>query len=107
MDEWFSPEFARSLSLLAFLSILSLLGPYAARGRRRTFVLSIWVAVIVFGCLCLGAAVIAFVVGQPSHVVRPLALAGFVVTVVFAGLFGTLRRAYQEAELRKTIAQDI
>jgi CHASE2 domain-containing sensor protein len=107
MDSWFSEEFSRAFVYLAFLSFFSLLGPYAVRGRRRKLVMTVWAALIGFGVLCLGAAITAWWVGQPQHVVRPLALSGVVITVIFAGLYRTLRHAYQEAELRRIVARDL
>ena len=77
------------------------------RGRHRTLVLSIWAAVFALGVLCLGACAVGLAVGQPRHVFGPLLVVGVVMTVVFGATFDSIRRAYQDAELRKTIAQDI
>lgn len=107
MDSWFSEEFAHNFSLLASISLFSLLGPYAQTGRHRKLVMTTWIVLIVFGVACLAAAAVAWFVGQPAHVAGPLALSGFVITVVFSGLYRTLVRAYQEAELRRMSAQDI
>lgn len=107
MDSWFSEEASRAFAWFSLLSLLSLLGPYALLGRHRKLVLSAWVAALALGVICLGAAIVALLLGQPAHVIRPLALVGVVVTVVFAGLFRTLTRAYEEAELRRMIAQDL
>lgn len=107
MDSWFSEESSRAFAYLAFLSLFSLLGPYAVRGRRRKLVLGVWAALIGFGVLSLCAAIVAWRVGQPGFVVRPLAVSGVVITVIFAGFYRTLRNAYQEAELRKIAARDL
>ena len=106
-DGWFSVEFSRKLVWFSLLSLLSLLSFYVHRGRYRTLVLSIWAAVLALGVLCLGACAVGLAVGQPSHVFRPLLVVGVVVTVVFGTTFNSIRRGYQDAELRKTIAQDI
>ena len=106
-DGWFSVEFSRKLVWFSLLSLLSLMTFYMHRGRHRTLVLSIWVAVLALGVLCLGACAVGLAVGQPSHVFRPLLVVGVVVTVVFGTTFNSIRRGYQDAELRKTIAQDI
>jgi len=106
-DSWFSVETAEAFQWLALLSFFSLLGPYAALGRRRQLVMTTWLTLLAFGCVCLVAAIVAAVVGQPRHVIKPLAVGGVVITVIFAGLYGTLKRAYQEAELRRMQAQDI
>ena len=106
-DGWFSVEFSRKLVWFSLLSLLSLLSFYVHRERHRTLVLSIWAAVLALGVLCLGACAVGLAVGQPSHVFRPLLVVGVVVTVVFGTTFNSIRRAYQDAEIRKTIAQDI
>jgi hypothetical protein len=107
MDNWFSEEFAHNFSLLAFLSLFSMLGPYAQTGRHRKLVMTTWIVLIAFGAACLAAAAVARLVGQPGYVAGPLTLSGFIVTVVFSGLYRTLVRAYQEAELRRMSARDI
>jgi tellurite resistance protein TehA-like permease len=106
-DGWFSVEFSRKLVWFSLLSLLSLMSFYVHRGRHRTLVLSIWAAVFALGVLCLCACAVGLAVGQPSHVFRPLLVVGVVVTVVFGTTFNSIRRGYQDAELRKTIAQDI
>jgi CHASE2 domain-containing sensor protein len=107
MDSWFSEEISRWFVFLAFLSFFSLLGPYALRGRRRRLVMTLWAILVVFGVACLGAAVTAWWMGQPGFVVRPLAVSGGVITVIFTAFYRTLTRAYQEAELRSMVAQDL
>jgi hypothetical protein len=106
-DEWFSVEFSRKLVWFSFLSLLSLMSVYVQRGRHRTLVLSIWTAALVIGVGCLIGCAIGVGVGQPKHVFGPLLVVGVVVTVVFGATFDSVRRGYQEAELRKTLAQDI
>jgi hypothetical protein len=106
-EGWFSVEFSRNLVWFSLLSLLSLMSFYVHRGRQRTLVLSIWMAMLALGIMSLGACAIGLAVGQPSHVLRPLLVVGVVVTVVFGATFNLIRRTYQDAELRKTIAQDI
>lgn len=62
---------------------------------------------LALGVVCLSACAAGLDIGQPSHVFRPLLVVGVVVTVVFGGTLNSIRRAYQDAELRKTIARDI
>jgi hypothetical protein len=106
-DGWFSVEFSRNFVWFSLLSLLSVLSLFVERGRHRTLVLSMWTAAFVLGVICLGACAVGLATGQPSHVLRPLLVVGVVVTVVFGATFDSIRRAYQEAELRKTIARDI
>jgi hypothetical protein len=106
-EEWFSAESSRNLAWFSLLSLLSVLSVYVERGRHRTLVLSIWAAALALGVLCLGACAVGLAVGQPKHVFGPLLVVGVVMTVVFGATFDSIRRSYQDAELRKTIAQDI
>jgi hypothetical protein len=45
--------------------------------------------------------------GQPAYVWRPLAFAGFMVTLPLTFGFREMQRVYREAELRKTVASDL
>ena len=107
IEPWFSPGAGRWLSFLSMLTLLSLLEPLAAKGRHRSLVMSAYGAGIALGGLFLAAAAIAASVGQPAHVVRPLALSGFLVAFVFVGAFAQVRRIYTDAELRRTVASDM
>jgi len=106
-NAWFSPEFADSLRWLSFLSLLSLLAVYPLRGRHRTAMHAIWTAALAVGVLCLGAMALGVVAGQPRFVIGPLAAIGVALSVAFGGTFAALRSAYREAELRRSIAQDL
>jgi hypothetical protein len=106
-DPWFSVEFAQSLKWLSFLGVLSGLIVFPLQGRHRRAITSIWTTGIILGGLCLSGFVVALVLGQPSHVLRPLFAMGLALTLAFGGTYGLMRLAYREAELRKTIARDI
>src|SRR5262245_60536320 len=106
-DGWFSVESSRNLVWFSFLSLLSLMSIYVDRGRYRTLVLSIWSAALAIGVSSLVACAVAYAVGQPNYVLRPLLIVGAVVTGVFGATLVSIRRGYQEAELRKTLARDI
>jgi len=103
-DAWFSPDIPR---WLAFLSLLALLEPLANQGRYRSAVMAVWIAAISVAGGLVAAAAVALIVHQPLYVVRNLTLLGLVFGVAFGGSLPSLRRAYREAELRKTIAADL
>jgi hypothetical protein len=46
-------------------------------------------------------------VEQPVHVIRPLTLAGVVLTVIFGVMIGVVRAGYAQAEERKMLAMDM
>jgi hypothetical protein len=102
-EPWFS-EVPRGL---AFLSLLALLAVPAEQGRFKAGVMAIWIAVITAAGLLLAAAVVALFVNQPAYVVRSLTIGGLVFAVAFGGTLPSVKRAYREAELRKTIAADL
>ena len=102
-DAWFS-EFPR---WLAMLSLLALLAIPAEQGRFRSAITAIWTAAILVAGVLLAAAGVALFVNQPPHVVRSLTVVGVVLGAAFGGSLPALRRAYRDAELRKTIAADL
>ena len=106
-DAWFSMGVAENLKWLSFLSLFSLLVVFPLQGRYRPGVTSVWVAGLVVGGFCLSAFAVALAVQQPAYVLRPLFIMGIALTLAFAMTFGPMRRAYREAELRKTVARDI
>jgi hypothetical protein len=102
-EPWFS-EVPRGF---AFLSLLALLAVPAEQGRFKSAVMAIWITVTTAAGVLLAAAVVALLVNQPGYVVRSLTICGLVFAVAFGGTLPSVRRAYREAELRKTIAADL
>jgi len=83
-----------------------LLGWLAARGRNRRFVLITYQMLIGLCALALLGGLVTAYLGQPYGVVYPLILIGVIGTAVFGGSFRTLRRRYEQLELRKMKAKD-
>jgi hypothetical protein len=69
--------------------------------------MSAWFLAIAFAGVLLAGAVAAFLLDQPSHVVRTLTILGAVFGVSFGATMPTLRHSYQQAELRKVVAADL
>lgn len=107
MDAWFSPDAARLFSYLSLLSLCSLAAVPAQRGQLRRLVLCAWTILTGLGVTLAVAGMGAAVVGQPSHVTRTLVLSGVIVGVVFVVTRRAVVQAYQDAELRKTVAVDL
>jgi hypothetical protein len=107
IEPWFSSDLGRWFSLLSLLALLSLLEPFAQKGRHRPVVMSAYGVSVAVGVVLLAAATFAALVGQPTHVVRPLVLGGFITAFVFVGAFAQMRRTYTEAEFRRTVAGDM
>jgi hypothetical protein len=107
MNEWFGPETGAWFSLFSPLSVLAIASYWIQQGKHKALVMSLYVGALGIGCMLLASGLVARIVEQPDHVIRPLLLAGTVVTVIFASLLGVVRAGYAQAELRKMFARDI
>jgi len=85
----------------------AVIGVLAGRGKGRAVVLGLARGMLVVGVVSLVLGVVALVRAQPYEVFYPLLLVGIVGVVVPASLIRTLRRRYEELELRKITAQDL
>ena len=103
-DAWFGPDVPTSL---AFLALLSLLAIPASQGRFRSLLTTVWIGAMACAAVLLAAAAAAYLLEQPSHVFKTLLIFGAVFAVSFGSTFPSLRRGYQEAELRKMTAADM
>lgn len=84
----------------------ALIGVLASRGKARQLVLSIMIAEIVFGAVCLVLGIIAVALSQPYAVYYPLLLIGVLCVAINAPLLPKLRARYEGIELRKMNALD-
>jgi hypothetical protein len=84
----------------------AVLGVLVARGRGRRAVLATMVALIAAGAGLLVAGAVALALSQPYAVYYPLLLGGIIILAVFGSGFRRVRRAYEEAELRRMRAMD-
>jgi hypothetical protein len=105
-EPWFT-EVPESLAFLALLSLLALLEGPISQGRFKAPVMTIWTVAIAAALGLLASAIVALAVQQPLYVVRSLGLLSLVFGFAFGVSFPALRRAYRDAELRKTIAADL
>lgn len=106
-EAWFAPDAGRWVALLSLLATAAALEPLAKQGRARAFVMASFTACIAIGVVFLAAAAVGVMVGQPRYVLGPLLIGGLTVTFPFAAGFAEMRRIYNEAELRKTVANDL
>ena len=85
----------------------ALIGVLASRGRARRFVTIAIVSLAIGGTLAFAAGVVALSRSQPYAVYYPLLLIGFLAAVIPLGLRPSIRRRYEEFELRRMRAHDL
>lgn len=85
----------------------ALIGVLASRGRAKRFVTIALVSLAIGGTLAFAAGVVALSRSQPYAVYYPLLLIGFLATVIPLGLRPSIRRRYEEIELRRMRAHDL
>jgi hypothetical protein len=90
----------------AFGCVGGLIGVLSGLGRARRLVLGLAKGMIVFGLGCLALMVAALLQAQPFWVYYPLGLMGAISVVVCGFLLPTIRRRYEQLELRKMQAMD-
>ena len=107
---WWGPRTAGRVggivgSLLGCMG--AVMGVLAGRGRGRAIALGLAKGMLVCGVVSLVLGVVALVRAQPYEVFYPLLLGGVLGVVLPPFLIRTLRRRYEELELRKITAQDL
>jgi hypothetical protein len=85
----------------------ALIGVLASRGRAKRFVTIAIVSLAIGGTLAFAAGVVALSRSQPYNVYYPLLLIGFLAAVIPLGLRPSIRRRYEEIELRRMRAHDL
>lgn len=108
VEAWFAPGVAWIPS--ALLGAIGggiggpLAGMFAPKGKFRKQVMGFYYLILVVSAGLFAGGVIALLSGQPYAVWYGL---GFLCLIIFGGLVGIVSKRYNEAELRKTMADDI
>jgi hypothetical protein len=84
-----------------------LAGIFAPRGKYRKQVLGFYYSILLISAGLFIAGIAALISGQPYAVWYGLGFPGLLCLIIFSGLTGVVLRRYQEAELRKTMANDL
>jgi hypothetical protein len=110
-EPWFNPNMYAWMpgTLLGVAGGIegTLTGLCAPRGKCKTLVLGMHVAILGACSLLLVAGVVALVTGQPYGIWYSLGLPGLLGVVIFGALTPVLHKRYMEAEMRKSMAQDL
>jgi len=84
----------------------ALIGVLSGMGKARGFVMLLVNLIVYVGLVILAAGVVALVRSQPYAVYYPLLLIGGLAVVIMRPTRNTLRRRYEQLELRKMDAMD-
>jgi hypothetical protein len=84
-----------------------LAGNLAAKGRSRKAVLAFGATMLGTCAGMLAGGLVLLVMGRPWQFWYPWVLPGLIGSAVFAALIPSLRRRYDEAEMRRLSAKDI
>ncbi len=85
----------------------ALIGLLTSLGRARRFVIASAISLIALGVGAFVAGIIAFAWSQPYSLFYPLLLVGFLACIIPLGLLSSIRRRYEEIELRTMRAHDL
>jgi hypothetical protein len=83
-----------------------IIGTLAGLGAARQLAVGLCVAVVACGGLCLVAGLVALSLGQPWHVFFPFLLIGGIGAIVCGAKLRTVRKRYDDLELRRMSALD-
>ncbi len=106
-NAWFSAQFAPWLALLSLFSLLSYAQTWAQKGKHRQWVMGAYWGVTALGATLALAGLYAYTSGQPRWVWLTLLLAGGLLCALMFWSTLNMAKTYDEAELRKTIANDL
>jgi hypothetical protein len=110
-EPWFNPNAYAWIpgTLLGVAGGLegTLVGMFAPRGKLKSLVLGVHFAIMAICAVLLVAGVVALLAGQPYGVWYGLGLPGLLGLVIVGSLTPLVRRRYAEAELRKSMAEDL
>ncbi len=84
-----------------------LIGTLGGLGKARRFVMLLAWSVVIAGIVSLVAGIVAICLAQPYAVYYPLLLAGLISSLVVGLLIPTLKRRYEQRELRRMEALDL
>lgn len=85
----------------------AIVGTLSGLGRGRKVAIGICWFSIVFGIVCLVAGIVAVAMSQPYVVYFPLVLIGVLSTVIMSSVLPTIRKKFEEVELRRMEAMDV
>ena len=111
VEAWFDPVFAWIPGVVLGAVGGGIGGPlagiFAPKAKFRAQVLGFYYMVLAVSAVLLVAGIAALLSGQPYGVWYGLGFPGLLCLVLFSVLVKVVGKRYQEAELRKTMAEDM
>ena len=110
-NAWFNPNLYGWIPG-TFIGVMAglegaLIGVLASRGKAKKFILAFHFSIIGISLLLLISGIIALISKQPYGVWYGLSLAGMLGTIILGSLTPVVLRKFKDAEMRKTMSQDI
>jgi hypothetical protein len=110
-EPWFNPNAYAWIpgTLLGVVGGIegTLAGVFAPRGKYKALVMGIHFAALGACGLLLVVGIVALAAGQPYGIWYGFGFPGLLGLVIFGSLTPALRKRYAEAELRKSMAEDL
>jgi hypothetical protein len=110
-EPWFNPNVYAWIpgTLLGVAGGLegALVGLLAPKGKCRTLVVSVHFGILLSCGLLLVAGLVALLTGQPYGIWYGLGFPGLLGLVIVGSLTRRIRHQYAQAELRKSVAEDL
>lgn len=99
-DPWFSLMAANIVTPLAIVGVVAigaLLDLRARKGLQKQLVVGCWIAMMIGSGIVILFAWFAYEGAQPYHVLRTLAIDGFVTLILYIAAFPVIFRDYRKA----------
>ena len=106
-DPWFSPEIAPWFSLMALVALVAYFEPFAKKGINRQLVMSTYYGLTGAALVIAIIGAVSILLGQPTWVYGTLMFAGGLTFVLMLPYIRKVAKLYDEAELRKSVANDL
>ena len=110
-EPWFNPKMIGMLGVV----IGSLLGPitgtlggvFVPKGKAKKLVLGFQLFTIALSLVLIVIGVVAYLAGQPRSIWWGFGYTGLLCTVIFSIIFVVFLKRYRDAELRKSMSEDL
>jgi hypothetical protein len=111
IEPWFNPNAYAWLpgTLLGVVGGIegTLIGVWAPKGKHRAFVMGLLFVDLLVSCILLVVGVVALLTGQPFGIWYGLGFPGLLGLLILGPITWVARKVYTEAELHKSMGEDL